>query len=397
MVYTLDHIALTGETESTMQLSSYPGGKGLNQSVAAAKAGAKIYHAGLVGSDGQELLEIMEQNGVDVSHVKTVSEKSGHAIIQVTLKGENCIFIYPGANRTFTREYIDGVLESFSRDDILLVQNEINLVDYIVERAYEKGMQIVFNPSPVNDELKKIDFNKIKYLILNEVEAKGITGTDDAEASIMYLQRFHPQMKIMLTLGANGCAYADGNDRIYHPAFKVDAVDTTAGGTAFAGYFIAAISKGESVYFAIRSATAAAALAVSRKGAAPSIPSESEVKNALEILKPAKADGEAENRIKQITGYIESHITDASLDELAGVLGYSAVYTSGLIKKVTGKTFSVLLQEKRCAVAAKLLKETDMPIEEIIFSVGYENESFFRRIFKSTYGISPLKYRKQSR
>ncbi len=394
LVYTLDHIAVTGETESTMQLSTYPGGKGLNQSVAAAKAGAKIYHAGLTGSDGGELIDIMKQNGVDVSYMKTVPEKSGHAIIQVTLSGENSIFTYPGANMMFTEEYIDTVLADFSENDILLVQNEINLVDYIVERAFAKGMRIVLNPSPVNEELKRVDFGKLTYLILNEVEAKGLTGTDDPEASVMYLLRSHPQLKVMLTLGRRGCVYADGTERIYHPAYKVDAVDTTAAGTAFAGYFIAEIAKGQSASNAIRSASAAAAIAVSRRGAAPSIPAEDEVETALKMLRPDRADGETENRVKLITGYIETHILDASLDDLATQLGYSAVYTSGLVKKLTGKTFSELLQEKRCVVAAKLLKETDMPIDEIIYSVGYENESFFRRIFKERYGESPLRYRK---
>lgn len=397
MVYTLDHIAVTGETENTISLRTYPGGKGLNQSVAAAKAGAKIYHAGLIGQDGQELLDIMRENGVDTTFVKTVNEKSGHAIIQVTPEGENSIITYSGANRHFARNYIDGVLESFEKNDILLLQNEINLVDYIVEKAYQKGMKIVLNPSPVDDELNKIDFNKLTYLVLNEVEAKGLTGTSDAEASIMYLGRLYPSLKIMLTLGSKGCVYADGGERIYHPAFKVDVIDTTAAGTTFAGYFIAAISKGEQVYDAIRFASGAAALAVSRKGAAPSIPSESEVLDAIKILRPAKNDGEAENQIKQIIGYIETHITDASLDELASLLGYSSVYTSGLVKKLTGKTFSSILQEKRCHIATKLLRETDMPVEQIIFAVGYENESFFRRIFRETYGTSPLKYRKKTR
>ncbi len=397
LVYTLDHIAVSGETESTDALEYYPGGKGLNQSVAAAKAGAKIYHAGIIGDDGRVLLDIMERNGVDVTYVKRVDAKSGHAVIQVTPSGENSIFVYPGANRMFTKEYVDEVLRGFDKDDVLLLQNEINLADYIVDEAAKKGMRIALNPAPVNEELKKIDFSKLTYLILNEVEAKGITGTDDAEASIVYIQRSNPKLKIMLTLGAKGCVYADCEQRIYHPAFKVDAVDKTAAGTTFAGYFICAISKGEDVSFAIRFASAAAALAASRKGAAPSIPSEEEVKAALETLKPARGDGEAENRLKLITGYIESHICDASLDELADILGYSLVYTSGLVKKVTGKTFSTLLQEKRCAVSAKLLKETDMPIDEIIYSVGYENESFFRRIFKYQYGESPLKYRKRTR
>ncbi len=395
-VYTLDHIVSRGETQSSSQLTSYPGGKGLNHSVAAAKAGATVYHAGLVGEDGGILKDIMRENGVDVSFVKTVSEKSGHAIIQVTPEGDNGIFIYSGANRMFAKEYIDFVLSRFTENDMLLLQNEINLVGYIVERAHAIGMKIAFNPSPISKELEEVDFNKLTYLILNRLEVKAITGTDDPEAAIMYLLSTYPQLKIMLTMGKNGCVYAEGAKRIYHPAFKVEAVDITAAGTAFAGYFLASVANGEITHEAIRFASAAAAISVSRMGAAPSIPDKKEVEAALQTLKLDKSSSESENQINLITGYIETHILDAKLEELATLLGYSSVYTSTLIRKLTGRTFSEILQEKRCTVSARLLTETNMPISEIIYSVGYENESFFRRIFQKRYGQSPLKYRKRT-
>ncbi len=397
MVYTLDHIALVGETQETTTLNTYPGGKGLNHSVAAAKAGGKVYTAGYIGKDGDIFVDIMRENGVDMSYMKRVNEKSGHAIIQVTREGENAGIIYGGSNKMFTKSYIDSVLSEFSDNDIVFLQNEINLVDYIVDRAHEKGMRIFLNASPANEALKNIDFNKITHLVINELEAKQLTGTDDPEACVMYLIRSYPKLKIILTLGKNGCVYAYGNKRIYHPAFKVDVVDTTAAGTVFAGYFVVAVAEGRDEMYAVRYASAAAAISVSRRGAAPSIPDRAEVENALGFLKADRFGVDDEDRIKQIAGYIETHITDANLDTLSSQLGYSTVYTSSLIKKLTGKNFSALLQEKRCALAAKLLKQTDMPIDEIIYAVGYENESFFRRIFKERYGESPLKYRKKMR
>ena len=139
-VYSLDHIVKIGETETTHKLETFPGGKGLNQSIAVAKAGAQIYHAGCVGIDGKILIEILQENGVDISYLKTVNTKNGHAVIQVSSKGENSIFIYPGSNEMITEEYIDFVLDNFDAGDVILLQNEINNVNYIVEKAYQKNV-----------------------------------------------------------------------------------------------------------------------------------------------------------------------------------------------------------------------------------------------------------------
>ena len=160
-VYSLDHIVKIGETETTHKLETFPGGKGLNQSIAVAKAGAQIYHAGCVGIDGKILIEILQENGVDISYLKTVNTKNGHAVIQVSSKGENSIFIYPGSNEMITEEYIDFVLDNFDAGDVILLQNEINNVNYIVEKAYQKKMCIIFNPSPFNEKINEIDINNM--------------------------------------------------------------------------------------------------------------------------------------------------------------------------------------------------------------------------------------------
>lgn len=393
-VYSVDHIVNTGETEAAEKLNLFAGGKGLNQSIAAARAGAEVYHAGCVGADGGMLLDVMTESGVDISNVRTVEEKTGHAIIQVTREGANSIVLYSGANNSLTEEFIDGVLDRFSEGDIILLQNETNLVDYVVERAYLRGMQVVLNPSPFNEKLSLVDFSKLSYIIMNEVEAREISGSSDIEVSLAYMKNKYPSLKVILTLGVSGCIYSTATERFFHPAYSVTAVDTTAAGDTFAGYFAATVAGGGSCREAVRLATAASAIAVSRPGAAPSIPEREEVLSILPSLRPAANPGDGDKIREKIESYVDESLRDARLDALAEILGYSSVYTSEVVKRVMGKSFSKLLQDKRCTLAAKMLAETDMTVERIIYTLGYENESFFRKIFKEKYGTTPFEYRK---
>lgn len=394
-VYSLDHIVREGETETTYKLEMFPGGKGLNQSIAAAKAGVKIYHAGCVGCDGSLLTDILEENNVDISYLRKISEKNGHAVIQVSSKGENSIFLYPGSNEMVTKDYIDRVFADFGSGDIILLQNEISNVDYIIDRAYEKNMCIILNPSPFNERIAKVDLNKLTYIILNEIEIMEISGCSVPEEGVMYIRKTYPNLKVMLTLGSNGCMYIDSECELYHPTFKVETVDTTAAGDTFTGYFVAELARGTEYKEILKLASAAAAIAVSRKGAAPSIPDKSEVLSSLATLKGNQSDKKSDFISKQIDVYIEQNIREANLEELSSLLGYSVVYTGSLVKKLTGKSFSKLVQEKRCSIVAKKLLETDLSIEKIIADIGYENESFFRKIFKEKYGKNLLEYRKR--
>lgn len=280
-VYSLDHIVRVGETENSDKMEIFAGGKGLNQSIAIARAGEKVCHAGCVGEDGDMLIELMRDSGVDTSCIKTVDFKNGHAIIQVSCAGENSIFLYPGSNAMVTREYIDSVLDGFSKGDLVLLQNEISNVDYIVRRAYEKKMQVMLNPSPFNEKLKKIDYGMLTYIILNEVEAAEISDCDDVEKTVEFFKKTYPALKVMLTLGKRGCVYFDADSRVEHPAFCVKAVDTTAAGDTFTGYFISGIARGDGMENILRIASAASAVAVSKMGAAPSIPVRDEVMDFL--------------------------------------------------------------------------------------------------------------------
>lgn len=394
-VYSLDHIVAPGETETTYKLEVFPGGKGLNQSIAAAKAGAEVYHAGCVGTESEILTDILQQSRVDISYISKKDIKSGHAIIQVTGLGENSIFIYPGANETVSRDYIDSVLENFGSGDIVLLQNEISNVKYIIEKAYEKHMCIILNPSPFNEKLKEIDFNNLTYIILNEVEANAISGSEEVEVSLRYLKNKYPGLKIVLTLGSNGSIYSDSELELQQPAFKVKAVDTTAAGDTFTGYFIAGLASGAEYKEIMRLSAAAAAIAVSKKGAAPSIPDKEEVLSAVDGMTENLKNEKSENIRRQIEGYMAQSLKTGSLKGLSEKLGYSVSYTGSLVKEYTGMSFSKAIQLKRCAAAAESLKQTELTVEEIANGVGYENVTFFRKIFKEKYGKNPLEFRKK--
>lgn len=280
-VYSLEHIVESGETENAYSLELFAGGKGLNQSVALAKAGAEVFHAGVVGNDGELLIDTLKENGIDVAYIKRTDKPSGHAIIQVDKQGRNSIIVLSGANGMITEEYTDSVLEHFDGNDILLLQNEINGIDRIIDKAYEKKMRIVLNPSPVNSSLDGVDFGKLTYIILNETEIKAISGETDTETALKTLKQRYPRLKIMLTLGCDGCIYSDSEQEVFQPVFAVNAVDTTAAGDTFTGYFISEIINSTDYALALRNSSAASAIAVSRKGASASIPKREEVMSFL--------------------------------------------------------------------------------------------------------------------
>jgi len=281
-VYKLDHFVKKGETIASYSLNRYSGGKGLNQSVALGKAGLEIYHAGSIGKDGTFLLDVLKSSGVDVSLVSILeNESTGHAIIQNDKEGDNCIILYGGANQSITEKQVDEVLGNFSSGDYLILQNEINCMDQIIKKAYERGMEIVLNPSPMNEKITALDLKKISWFILNEIECGQITGMETEDADILtdaMLKKF-PDSRIVLTLGSEGSCYADKTRKVRQGIYKVKTVDTTAAGDTFSGYFIAGITGGKSVEESMDLAAKASAIAVSRPGAAPSVPTMREVES----------------------------------------------------------------------------------------------------------------------
>lgn len=280
-VYSVDNMVNSGETISAKSVEKFPGGKGLNQSIACARSGFPVFHAGCIGRDGEFLREIMKKSGVNTDFLKTTEELTGQAIIQVTPNGENSIIVYGGANERISKEYIGEVLSNFSKNDFLILQNEINDVPYIIERGSKIGMKIVLNPSPFNERIKNIDFNKLSYLILNEHEAESLSGKKNKDDFVKWCRKNHPDLTVILTLGKQGSVYFNRDIEITQSAYKVIAVDTTAAGDTFTGFFFASICKGETPQNALKIASMASAISVTKKGAASSIPMVDEVMNKI--------------------------------------------------------------------------------------------------------------------
>ena len=280
-VYQVDQFLLPGETKSSLGFAKHSGGKGLNQSIAAAKAGNEVYHAAYLGNDGQFLKDTMAENGVHVDYIQQHEEASGHAIIQVDEKGQNCILLYGGTNQCLTKEFIDEVLNHFGNKGLVLLQNETNLVGYIIDRAYEKELQVALNAAPMNAKVLDYPLEKLTWLVVNEVEGKQIAGCEKEEDILGILMKKYPESKILLTLGENGsCCY--GGEKIYTVGrYEVDVVDTTGAGDTFLGYFLYGVLNGSGIEESLKLATTASAICIGKNGAADSIPVKSEVDRVI--------------------------------------------------------------------------------------------------------------------
>lgn len=271
--YIVDHFVQPGETLSSLSVGTFSGGKGLNQAIACKKAGSDVYMAGKIGADGAFLLAELKDADVSTKHV-FIDEgmMSGHAIIQVDKNGQNCIITYGGINRALTKDEIDETLADFSAGDIILMQNEINAMDYIIDQAYTKGMLVALNPSPIDDSLLNSDLSKVTYFIMNEVEAARISGTADVYEALEILRNKYPHSKIVITMGSDGSMFFDGEKIYRHGIYSVKAVDTTAAGDTFTGYFLNGLLEGMQPLEIMSMAAKASAIAVSLPGAADSIP-----------------------------------------------------------------------------------------------------------------------------
>lgn len=272
--YNVKHFVQPGETILSLGFREFCGGKGLNQSIALARAGAETYHAWIIGYDGAELKKALDTAGVHTQWLRELPEPSGHAMIEINEEGQNRIIVSSGTNGKVEEGYINEILTHFGEGDFLLVQNEISGIAYIMEQASEKGMKIIFNPSPINDELFTYPLDMVDIFVLNETEGRALAGMEDGDAEYILekLSGKYPKAEIVLTLGKDGSYYQGKAGRFYQPAFRVKTVDTTAAGDTFCGYFIQVYSEGGEPEEALRKAAKASAIAVSRQGASPSIP-----------------------------------------------------------------------------------------------------------------------------
>lgn len=274
-VYEVDHFTEPKETQSSLSYIRNFGGKGLNQSIALAKAGMDVFHAGRLGSDGQDFIDYLNEYDVKTDYLlKDDSLTTGHAIIEVC-KGQNRIILHGGANQAIDNKQIDEVLKHFDVNDILLIQNEISSLDYLISTAKEKGLKIVFNTAPMNDKVFTYPLDKIDIFIVNEIEAAGLvkTDTDDIDLIINKLKDSFKDKIIIMTVGEKGSYYICNDEIIHQDAYIVDVVDTTAAGDTFTGFFLASYLKDKDIKKALDIAAKASSITVQAKGAARSIPS----------------------------------------------------------------------------------------------------------------------------
>lgn len=280
-VYRVDQFVKPGETKAAESLHVNCGGKGLNQSIAAAKAGNLVLHAGLLGSDGKMLREQLIKNGVDVTLLEASPSVSGHAIIEVDEAAQNRILLYGGTNRMLTNEQITRTLDAFGTDGLVLLQNETNLVGTIMKEAKARGLQIAFNAAPMTAEVLSYPLELLDYLIVNEIEGRGIAGCAEEKDILPVLSKRLPDCCILLTLGERGALCHRGNETIFVGSCPVKAVDTTAAGDTFSGYFLYGMLNGLPLSETLRLATAASALCVTKIGASDSVPTRGELDRAL--------------------------------------------------------------------------------------------------------------------
>lgn len=272
-----------GETLLGGDFRTFPGGKGANQAVAAARAGAMTSMIGRVGKDafGDALLTNLNQNGVETGQVIQDGGATGVALITVSDDGQNTIVVAQGANALLTPEDIDRAADLFVPGSVLLTQLEVPLetIAYAVRIAKSRGVTVLLNPAPAQ-QLPKALLAEVDYLVPNQHELALLAGEDDVDAGVAVLRGLGVR-NVLVTLGGDGVLLVSETTRLHVPAYTVTPVDTTAAGDAFVGAFGAALAAGRSALDAVRWGNAAGAIAVTRTGAQPSLPTRVEVEALL--------------------------------------------------------------------------------------------------------------------
>ncbi len=267
-VYTVEAFVSPGETLSSGTYQTFPGGKGFNQSVAIVQAGGDCSHVGRIGRDGEWLKGMLRSLGINTDFLTVSTEPTGHAIIQINQEGENAIITHGGANHTITQSEIDFALEGTKETDLVLIQNEIKNVGYIIERAKKKGLQVAFNAAPINKGVENYPLDALDLLFLNEIEAEQLSGATGTAEMIRALSKRFPETKLIITLGGDGSTYHYKNET--HKQIAIDPgqiVDTTGAGDTFVGTFLAYFVQSGRPREALMEAAKASARCISRKGA----------------------------------------------------------------------------------------------------------------------------------
>ena len=284
-VYSVTEIAKVGETVASQSMSVFPGGKGLNQSIAAAKAGINVMHFGAVGTDGSELVEFMQAAGVGVSNIVSLPGRTGHAVIQINSQGENSIVIAGGTNREIPKKIISNAVALAKGGGWILMQNETNDVGEIIQLASAAGCKVALNLAPVDAHAQSYNYALVDLLVVNELEAMAVSGRASVSEAFAHLITTYPDMNLVLTQGKDGLRYYQTHGGISGElgAFEVNVVDETAAGDTFVGYLLAGLVRGDSLRDVLMEASAAGALATTRAGAAPAIPELEEVRALMKV------------------------------------------------------------------------------------------------------------------
>jgi len=242
LIYAVPHIPAPGETLSSTGRQAFLGGKGANMSVAAARAAGQVRHIGAVGADGADL------------------------VIMVDPDGENAILLHPGANHEIPQATLQSALSEASTGDWLVMQNETNLQRTAAEMGKKLGLKVAYAAAPFSAERVQAVLEYLSFLILNEVEAKQLT-----DATGMTPDKL-PVADVIVTRGAEGADWYGKDGKQHFAAIKVDPVDTTGAGDTFTGYVLACLDRGQPMAQAIKTATKAGAIMVTRHGTADVIP-----------------------------------------------------------------------------------------------------------------------------
>ncbi len=280
-VYRVPRFVQPGETLTSTDLNTGLGGKGANQSVAIARAGGHVLHFGQLGKADSWALDVMQQTGVDIDYIKLVEQASGHAIIQVDNQGENAILLHGGANQSCDLSVFEKLLDTTKPISYLLLQNECDGLAAAIDMALARDIKVVLNPAPMSASIKTLPLDKLDTLIVNQTEAQALSGCAEAVDSVAYFKRHYPNTRVVLTLGSEGVMLTHQDEQIRLPAYPVSVLDTTGAGDTFVGYLLRALVEDCSNTEALKQASAAAALAVTRSGAIDAIPTQQDVHHFL--------------------------------------------------------------------------------------------------------------------
>ncbi|MBK5934020.1 ribokinase [Rhodovulum imhoffii] len=272
-VYRVPHLPGPGETLAATEVTTGLGGKGANQSVAAARAGARVVHIGAVGPDGDRMVAALAAYGVDIDHIVRVEDPTGHAIITVEARGENAIVLFPGANCRQSVARIAEVLAAAGPEDTLLLQNETSHQVEAARIGREKGARVIYSAAPFDVDAVRAVLPHVSLLAMNAVEAEQLQAALGTLAGT----------EKIVTQGAKGAWWHFGGRALHAPAFRVDPVDTTGAGDCFIGAVAAALDEQADRACALRFASAAAALKVTRAGAGDAMPARAEIEALLNV------------------------------------------------------------------------------------------------------------------